>query len=129
MLTLSHHKPALQPEVVLVFLAAPRNLFLLWFHHALGSVSVTVQKIRSVKLTFCCCFLAIFKPGHFQEPVACRAEKKLLLVMATGRAGQGRAASFSGNGGCCWLTASLETQCLTPGHCLLGVVPFDRRPA
>lgn len=71
-------------------------------------------------MTFCPCSLDSFKPGHFQDPVACRAKKNLLLVMATGRAGKGRAASFSGKGGCCLLTATLETQHLTPRHCLVG---------
>lgn len=57
-------------------------------------LSVAEQQIRSVKITFCCSFLDSFKAGHFQDPVGCRARRKLLLAMTTGQARKGKAAFF-----------------------------------
>lgn len=80
-------------------------------------------------MIFGCRFLGSFKPGDCQDPLTCRTEKNLLLVVATGMAGKGRAASLSGSGVCCWPTESLEAQQLTSGHLLLGSVHFDPRTA
>lgn len=73
-------------------------------------------------MIFGCYFLGSFKPGHFQDPVTCRTEKNPLLVMATGRAGKGRAASLSGNGAAAGLQRAwkhspwlLGTFCLVVG--------------
>lgn len=127
MFALSHHKPALQPEeVVLLLLHAIYfcNLFTVpW-----GQCLWLYYKSDQSKLSLVAISWAVL--NQVTSKTLLPAElRKTILMMATGRAGKGRAASLGGNGGLCWLTVSPETQPLIPGHLLLGGVLFDPRPA
>lgn len=127
MFALSHHKPALQPEeVVLLLLHAIYfcNLFTVpW-----GQCLWLYYKSDQSKLFLVAISWAVL--NQVTSKTLLPAElRKTILMMATGRAGKGRAASLGDNGGLCWLTVSPETQPLTPGHLLLRGVLFDPRPA